>query len=178
MSPPPPYLVQIPRVLLVLAPVLLVVVLLVQRDWPALVGAGVFALLAELVIGTYDRFFLRGGPGFDDTQSVICALPMYSLGAPSARSALVGFAVGYLGGAAASANPATHSTGGHLLLFLAALALLLLDSAMQLYLRCLSPLRSGLVAATGVVTGAAFHSAVHGAAQHKTCRRKALITTG
>jgi hypothetical protein len=170
MSSPPPFLVWTPRVFLVLAPILLVIMLMIRRDWPALVGAGVFALLAEMALGTYDRFVLRGGPGFDDTQSVICALPMYSLGARSARSALVGFFAGYLGGAAAAKPTAIHSAGGNMLLFIAALALLMLDSAMLMYLRCLSPLRSGLVAVVGVVAGAVFQRAVHGAAQQQKCK--------
>ena len=98
---------------------------------------------------------------------------MYTFGAPTTRSALVGFAVGYLGGNAATApRQATHSTGDDLMLFLAALTLLLLDSAMLMYLRCLSPLRSALVAAIGVVAGALFQRAVHGANQQEKCRKQ------
>lgn len=171
--PPPPLLVWLPRVFLVLAPIVLAVVLLIRRDWPALVGAAVFALLADLSVGSYDRFVLRGSPKlFDDTRSILCSVPMYTFGAPTTRSALVGFAVGYLGGNAASAPRATHSTGDDLMLFLAALALLLLDSAMLMYLRCLSPVRSALVAAIGVVAGALFQRAVHGATQQEKCRKK------
>lgn len=169
MPTPSPPLVWIPRVLLVLGPIILLIVLMIRRDWPALVGAGVFALLAEAALGAYDRFVLRGGPGFDDTRDVLCSLPMYTFGgAQSARSALVGFAVGYLG---AAASATTHSsTGADLMLFLAALALLLLDSAMMLYLRCFSPLRAGLVTAAGVAAGAVFQSAVRGAAEQHKCR--------
>lgn len=142
-------LTWLPRLALLLSPIVLAVLLLaVLGEYPALVGAGVFALLAEMV--TSNPHLRRMDP-----LPVVCSLPLVSGGfvRTPARTAFLAFATGYLGVGLAASLPAVAA-------FLGALAMLLLDTAFYYYLGCFAHTRLLVTAAVAAVAGALFRYAI------------------